>query len=107
MAIGGPGPVLCAEPRGRNRCERWSIRPGTRPDLLASSRIAKGIGGGGSGYSGQHAAVGSRGNRDKHTLSMESGQRLWLLSINGKRIEGTLTIDGNVVFRRMTLTKSD
>jgi hypothetical protein len=46
-------------------------------------------------------------NPAKHTLSMESEQRLWLLNINGKRIEGTLTIPNNVVFRRMTLTKGD
>jgi hypothetical protein len=46
-------------------------------------------------------------NRARHTLSWESGQRLWLLNINGKRIEGTLSTPGNVVIRRMTLTKGD
>src|SRR5579864_6239921 len=45
-------------------------------------------------------------DRTNHTLSMESEQRLWLLHVNGKRIEGTLTVPGNVVFRRMTLTKT-
>jgi hypothetical protein len=42
----------------------------------------------------------------KHTLSWESEQRLWLLTIKGKRIEGTLTEPGNVVFRRVTLSRS-
>lgn len=46
-------------------------------------------------------------NRAKQTLSMESEQRLWLLNINGNRIEGTLTVPSNVIFRRMTLTKDD
>ena len=48
-----------------------------------------------------------RYDRARHTLSMESEQRIWLLNIHGKRIEGTLTVPGNVVFRRVTLTKSD
>jgi hypothetical protein len=48
-----------------------------------------------------------RYDRARHTISMESEQRLWLLNINGKRIEGTLTVPGNVVFRRVTMTKSD
>jgi hypothetical protein len=39
------------------------------------------------------------------TLSMESAGRIWLLHIEGNRIEGTLTVPDNVVFRRMTLTK--
>ena len=59
---------------------------------------------------GKAIAMGSgpwRYNRAMHTLSMESGQRLWLLNLNGKRIEGTLTMPGNVIFRRVTLTKSD
>jgi hypothetical protein len=46
-------------------------------------------------------------NRAKHIISMESEQRLWLLNIAGRRIEGTLTMPGNVVFRHMTLTKGD
>jgi hypothetical protein len=29
------------------------------------------------------------------------------LTINGKRMEGTLTVPDNVVFRRMTLKKDD
>ena len=44
-------------------------------------------------------------NRARHTLSWESQQRLWLLTINGKRIEGTLTMPDNVIFRRMKLAK--
>jgi hypothetical protein len=46
-------------------------------------------------------------NRTKHVLSMESEQRVWLLSINGKRMEGTLTLPNNVLFRRMTLIMGD
>jgi hypothetical protein len=44
-------------------------------------------------------------NRAKHTLSMGTAERLWLLKIDGKRIDGTLTVPDNVVFRRMTLAK--
>ncbi len=33
-------------------------------------------------------------DRTKKTLSMESGERFWLLLINGKRIDGTLTVPG-------------
>lgn len=46
-------------------------------------------------------------NQAKQTLSWLVDQRLWLLTINGKRIEGTLTLPGNVVFRRMTLKKDE
>jgi hypothetical protein len=44
-------------------------------------------------------------NRARHTLSWQAAQRLWLLTIKGKRIEGTLTLPGNVIARRMTLQK--
>ena len=44
-------------------------------------------------------------DREKQTLSMEMSQRLWLLTMKGKRIEGTLTLPDDVVFRRMVLTK--
>jgi hypothetical protein len=44
-------------------------------------------------------------DRAKQTLSWQSEQRLWLLTIAGKQIEGTLTLPGNVVVRRMTLQK--
>lgn len=46
-------------------------------------------------------------NAAKHTISWDSAERLWLLSINGRRIDGTLTERGGVVFRRMTLTRDD
>jgi hypothetical protein len=46
-------------------------------------------------------------NRSKQTLSWQSEDRLWLLTIVGKRMEGTLTTAGNVVFRRMTLQKDN
>jgi len=46
-------------------------------------------------------------NQAKQTLSWQVGQRLWLLTISGKRIDGTLTLPGNVVFRRMTLKKDE
>jgi hypothetical protein len=46
-------------------------------------------------------------DRARQTLSWQSEQRLWLLTINGKRMEGTLTVPDNVVFRRMTLKKDD
>jgi hypothetical protein len=43
----------------------------------------------------------------KHTLAWETAQRVWLLHIEGKRIEGTLTMPDGVVFRRLTLAKDD
>jgi hypothetical protein len=46
-------------------------------------------------------------DQTKQTLSWQPNQRLWLLNINGKRMEGTLTVPGNVVFRRMTLKKDE
>ncbi len=46
-------------------------------------------------------------NAAKQTLSWETAQRAWLLTINGHQIEGTLTLPGNVVVRRMTLTKDN
>ena len=46
-------------------------------------------------------------DRVKHTLRMESQQRVWLLTIDGQRIEGTLTVTDDVVFRRLTLAKGD
>jgi hypothetical protein len=39
------------------------------------------------------------------TLSWKTAQRVWLLTINGQTMEGTLTLPGNVVVRRMTLKK--
>lgn len=46
-------------------------------------------------------------NSAESTLSWRSQQRLWLLVIDGKRIEGTLTLTGNVVVRKMMLKKDD
>jgi hypothetical protein len=46
-------------------------------------------------------------NQAKQTLSWQANQRLWLLTINGKRIEGTLTLPGNIIFRRMALKKDE
>jgi hypothetical protein len=46
-------------------------------------------------------------NAAKHTISWDSAERLWLLNINGRRIDGTLTERGGVVFRRMTLSRDD
>jgi hypothetical protein len=43
----------------------------------------------------------------KQTLSWRVDQRLWLLTISGKRIEGTLTLPGNIIFRRMSLKKDE
>jgi hypothetical protein len=46
-------------------------------------------------------------DRTKNTLSMEIPRGLWLVTVNGGRIEGTLTVENNVVFRRMTLIRDD
>ena len=44
-------------------------------------------------------------DQKQQTLSFESAGRLWLLSISGNRIEGTLTTADGVLFRSMTLTR--
>jgi hypothetical protein len=44
-------------------------------------------------------------DRAKQTLSWQSEQRLWLLTIKDTRIEGTLMLPDNVIFRRVTLKK--
>ena len=44
-------------------------------------------------------------DRVKHTLTMEAQQRVWLLTIDGDRIAGTLTVPDNVIFRRVTLAR--
>lgn len=41
----------------------------------------------------------------RQTLSFESGGRIWLLSICGDRIEGTLTVNGSGLFRTVTLMR--
>jgi hypothetical protein len=39
------------------------------------------------------------------TLSFEWNRQLWLITQNGDRIEGTLTLPNGVVFRRMSLSR--
>ena len=46
-------------------------------------------------------------DRAKQTLTWESDKRVWLMKINGKQIEGTLTLPDHTVVRRMTLAKSE
>jgi|SRR6185437_3454175 len=46
-------------------------------------------------------------NAAKPAISWDSAERLWLLNIHGRRINGTLTERGGIVFRRMTLTRDD
>jgi hypothetical protein len=46
-------------------------------------------------------------DRSKQTLSWQSGERLWLLIIKGRQIEGTLTVANGVIFRKMTLRRGD
>ncbi len=41
------------------------------------------------------------------TLTMELGGRLWNLTIQGKKIEGVLTLGNGVIFRRMALARDD
>ena len=43
----------------------------------------------------------------RQTLTMESGGRLWQLTVTGKKIEGVLTVGNGVIFRRMALTRDD
>lgn len=46
-------------------------------------------------------------NAARRTISWDSAERLWLLNIKGRRIEGTLAERDGVVFRRMTLARDD
>lgn len=46
-------------------------------------------------------------NAARHTISWDSAERLWLLNISGRGIDGTLTERGGVVFRRMMLTRDN
>jgi hypothetical protein len=41
----------------------------------------------------------------RQELSFESSGRLWLLTLHGDQIDGTLTMPDKVVFRHMTLTR--
>ena len=44
-------------------------------------------------------------DRSRGTLEWKTPGRVWLLKVDGKRIEGTLTVEDGVVFRRMKLEK--
>jgi hypothetical protein len=46
-------------------------------------------------------------DRVHHTLEWRSTERVWLLAINGNRIEGTLTLADKTVFRQVTLKKDE
>lgn len=46
-------------------------------------------------------------DRAGHTLVMRTEQRSWRLKFEGNRMEGTLTLADNTVFRRMTLNKDE
>jgi hypothetical protein len=46
-----------------------------------------------------------RHDRDRHTLEWHTGQGVWLLTISGNRMEGTLTLADKTVFRKMMLEK--
>ena len=40
----------------------------------------------------------------KQTLSLDLNGRVWLLTIRGNHIDGTLKVNGTTIFRRMALT---
>jgi hypothetical protein len=44
-------------------------------------------------------------DRSHHTLEWRTSGRVWLLVVDGDRIEGTLTLADKTVFRKMTLKK--
>jgi hypothetical protein len=44
-------------------------------------------------------------DRAHRTLEWRSGGRVWLLTIAGNRIGGTLTLGDKTVFRKMTLKR--
>jgi hypothetical protein len=46
-------------------------------------------------------------NRVKQTLEWRMPQQVWLLKVNGGRMEGTLTRSDGTIFRRMTLKKDE
>ena len=46
-------------------------------------------------------------DRVKQTLEWRMPQQVWLLKINGGRMEGTLTRSDGTIFRRMTLKKDE
>jgi len=46
-------------------------------------------------------------DRDRATLEWRTSGRTWVLSIHGSRIDGTLTLPDQTVFRKMTLKNDD
>jgi hypothetical protein len=59
---------------------------------------------------GQAITMGSgpwKYDRVHHTLEWRSGERVWLLTIKGRRIEGILTLADKTVFRKVTLKKDE
>jgi hypothetical protein len=46
-------------------------------------------------------------NRSNSTLLNETAGRIWKFTINGNRMEGTLTMPDNTVYRRVTLKKKE
>ncbi len=44
-------------------------------------------------------------DKEKGTLFAQDGPRGWRFTINGKKMEGTLTVPDNVVMRKVTLTR--
>ncbi|HLN00832.1 MAG TPA: hypothetical protein VK335_16200 [Bryobacteraceae bacterium] len=46
-------------------------------------------------------------DRAQHTLEWRSPRQVWLLKINGNRIDGTLMLADKTVFRKMSLTRDE
>jgi hypothetical protein len=46
-------------------------------------------------------------DRASRTLEWRTPERVWLLVVNGNRIEGTLTLADKTVFRKMSLKKDE
>jgi hypothetical protein len=46
-------------------------------------------------------------DRAQHTLEWRSPRQVWFLKVTGNRIEGTLTLEDKIVFRKMTLAKDE
>lgn len=44
-------------------------------------------------------------DRARHTLEWRTSEQVWLLVVEGRHMEGTLTLADKTVFRKMTLTK--
>jgi len=59
---------------------------------------------------GQAITMGSgdwQYDRTRRTIEWRMPQRVWLLHVDGNRIEGSLTLTDGTVFRKMTLKKDD